>query len=172
MWRRRGFLLSSALVLLLVHGLNMLPIALARRETVVRCLAQCLCFIDTTATCNTNTLQVPCCWLKYPQLWWCLWRATRSPLQHIHSFPGGGLICWKSPFFMKSVRPVVQEITSDNRILQQAVSFGLCWCHHCDTSLWQTKPCPQGQFLTRALDLEWSLSQAGVLSLLLLQTPL
>lgn len=84
----------------------------------------------------------------------------------------GGLICWKSPFFMKSVRPVVQEITSENRILQQAVSFGLFWCHHCDTSLWQTEPCPQGQFLTTALDLEWSLSQAGVLSLLLLQIPL
>lgn len=52
-------------------------------------LPHCLCFIDTAATCNTSTLQVPCCWLKYPQLWWRLWRATRSPLQHIHSFPGG-----------------------------------------------------------------------------------
>lgn len=89
-WWGGGLSLSSALTLCLTHGLSTVLVALVQRgRPWSDPLPQRLCFIDTTATYNTNTMQVTCCWLKYTKFWWHLWRATRSSLQLICSFTGG-----------------------------------------------------------------------------------
>ena len=85
-WWRGGLLLLGALALLRVMGLAQCSLPLHRGRPWSDPLSPCLCFIDTTASYNTNTMQVSCCWLKYAQLWWWLWRESHQVTSAAHPF--------------------------------------------------------------------------------------